>query len=115
MDAKERKLYYLISRVQAHWRGRKIREFDVLQTLCLERMAQEKSAIKVQAMWRGIRTRKRFLDAVKNSKYDDFDEFDYSPVNDADYLPLKLNFEEIDVNREVFCSEGQLTSSQQVQ
>ena len=115
MDAKERKLYYLISRVQARWRGRKIRESDVLHTLYLERIAQEKSAIKVQAMWRGIRTRKRFLDAVKNSKYDDFDEFDYSPVNDADYLPMKLKFEEIDVNREVYCSEGQLTSSQQVQ
>jgi hypothetical protein len=112
MEAKERKIYHLVSRVQACWRGRKTRVSDILETLYLERKTRELSVIKIQAVWRGIRTRRSFLDAVKNSKYTDSDEFDYSPVNDADFLPMKLDFDEsIDLNEEVDCSKGQVQST----
>ncbi|BBN04892.1 hypothetical protein MPTK1_3g08590 [Marchantia polymorpha subsp. ruderalis] len=82
-----------VVRVQALWRGWKVRREKILERLKLEaveRKLQIEAAIPIQARWRGYITRVKFQQAMKRAKYTDDDDFDYEPIDESDFLAGEL-------------------------
>jgi hypothetical protein len=81
--------HHAATKVQAYWKGWNLRKSFLSKKLAI---------VKIQTLWRGFRTRRRFQLARKNSIFDDFDEFDYTIVDDSLFLPENFCFEELDLN-----------------
>ena len=94
------------TKIQAYWKGWSARKSFSNKKLAV---------VKIQALWRGSRTRRRFQLVMKNSIYDDSDEFDYTTVDDSLFLPENFCFEELDLDKEnIYRYSFQEMASQQL-
>eukprot|EP00250_Pteridium_aquilinum_P007617 c17288_g1_i2 orf=559-3783(+) len=89
-------LCHAAAKIQAYWKRWKSKKANSLQKL--REKTKMQFIVKFQALWRGFRTRKRFQMAMRDSKYEDSDDFEYVVVDEADFLPENLVLKEEDVS-----------------
>ncbi|MCO5553979.1 hypothetical protein L7F22_007505 [Adiantum nelumboides] len=80
--------------IQAHWKGWKAR--GSLQQLIAGKKKWVLSIARFQALWRGFKTRKRFHLAMRDSKYEDSDDFEYPLIDETDYFLELSQLHELD-------------------
>ncbi|CAM6081882.1 unnamed protein product [Calypogeia fissa] len=70
-------------KIQAVWRGWKVRRAYLLDVLQGKRFSK---AVTIQAHWRGYCVRRRFRQALDMAKYVDDDDFDYVSIDDSQFF-----------------------------
>ncbi|XP_024535353.1 uncharacterized protein LOC112347906 [Selaginella moellendorffii] len=78
---RENKKHESVCRLQALWRGSRVRRLQLLPGLRTLKSVQRESATKVQALWRGYDVRIRFNKALAKIKYVDDDDIDYECID----------------------------------
>lgn len=76
----------IAARLQALWRGKKVRENPLGVVRVYKQYLKNISATRIQALWRGVRLRKAISEALEGARYADGDDFEYTSVDVDSFL-----------------------------